>query len=193
VKGVKQEFPVRRDERLESGRLHAAEQRPLMPADEPWRVRTWYGLPVEILVEGDYWHKVRVGVISLPHPPLVNLLVRRGLPRAARERLSYWHELGHVQVLPLALAHAVWLWRRRGRREQSRSWAGRVAHLAGAVIAHEVAWELAAEGYVAARTWPEYGQLYRKHPKPFLTFWGIGMAVLALLGLAGSRGAFRKR
>ena len=156
-----------------------------MPTDEPWRVRTWYGLPVEILIEGDYWHKVRVGAISLPHPPLVNLLIRRGLPREARERLGYWHELGHVQVLPLALAHAVWL-RRRGRRTQHRSWAGRLAHLASALIAHEVAWELAAESYVAAKTWPEYGQLYRKHPKPLLVSLGIGMAVLALLTFSGS-------
>ena len=61
-------------------------------ADEPWRVRTWYGLPVEILIEGDYWRTVRVGALSLPHPPAINLLVRRGLPQKARVRLSYLPE-----------------------------------------------------------------------------------------------------
>jgi hypothetical protein len=160
-----------------------------MPAVEPWRVRTWFGLPVEILIEGDHWHKVRVGMISLPHPPLVNLLVRHGLPREARERLSYQHELGHVQVLPLALAHALWLWR-RGRGTQHHLWAGRAGHLLGAVVAHEVAWELAAESYVAVRTSPEYGQLYREHPKPLLAFLGIALAVLALFASSGSGAVF---
>jgi len=159
-----------------------------MSTGEPWRVQTWYGLPVEILIEGDHWHKVRVGAISLPHPPLVNLLIRRGLPREARERLSYWHELGHVQVMPLALLHAVWLWR-RGWDGGHRSLAGRLAYLASALLTHEVAWELAAESYVAARTWPEYAPLYRKHSKPLLAFWSLGVALLVLPGLAGCRTA----
>ena len=79
----------------------------------PRRVRAWYGLPGEIVVEGDHWHLGKVGPLPLPHPPLINRLIRRGLPREDRRALSYWHELGHLQTLPLALIHAVWLWRRR--------------------------------------------------------------------------------
>ncbi|MFQ5614102.1 MAG: hypothetical protein ACE5H9_18430 [Anaerolineae bacterium] len=46
----------------------------------PRRVRAWYGLPGEIVIESDYWHLVKVGPFPLPHPPLINLFTRRGLP-----------------------------------------------------------------------------------------------------------------
>lgn len=147
----------------------------------PRRVRAWYGLPGEIVIEGDHWHLVKVGPVPLPHPPLVNRFIRRGLPPEARLRLSYWHELGHLQTLPLALGHAVWLWRRLPGPHRQTS-ASRLARLASALIAHEAAWELASETYVLAESGKEYRRLYRAHSNRLLAvFWG-GMAGLALLG-----------
>ena len=147
----------------------------------PRRVRAWYGLPGEIVIEGDSWHLVKVGPVPLPHPPLVNRFIRRSLPSDARLHLSYLHELGHLQTLPLALAHAVWLWRHRwGPRR--RSLPSRLLRLATAVVGHEAAWELVSESYVMSRSGLEYRRLYREHPNPLLAlFWG-GMAGLALLG-----------
>ncbi|MFQ5846539.1 MAG: hypothetical protein ACE5IQ_02575 [Candidatus Methylomirabilales bacterium] len=146
----------------------------------PKRVRAWYGLPGEIVIEGDDWHLVKVGPFPLPHPPFINRFIRWGLPQQDRLQLSYWHELGHLQTLPVALAHAVWLWRCRDQRPRSR--ATRLLRVATALIAHEAVWELAAESYVAARSGREYRRLYRKHPNPLLaTFWP-GMAGLAVLG-----------
>jgi hypothetical protein len=113
------------------------------------QVRAWYGLPGQIVIEGDHWHLVKVGDLRLPHPPLINLLIRRGLPREARLCLSYDHELGHLQTLPLAVAYAVWLWRRTSGLRQG-SWLSRLIRLAAALSAHEAAWELAAESYVLA-------------------------------------------
>lgn len=147
----------------------------------PRRVRAWYGLPGEIVIEGDSWHLVKVGPVPLPHPPLVNRLIRRGLPPEARLRLSYCHELGHLQTLPLALAHGFWLWRSRPR-PRSRSLASRLGQLSAALAIHEAAWEVASETYVLARSGRDYRRLYRKHPNPLLAvFWG-SMAGLALLG-----------
>jgi len=37
---------------------------------------------------------------------VVNTFLRAGFPEAERLRLSYLHEFGHLQTLPLALAHA---------------------------------------------------------------------------------------
>ncbi len=147
----------------------------------PRRVRAWYGLPGEIVIEGDYWHWVKAGPVPLPHPPLVNLFVRQGLPRDARFQLSYWHEMGHIQTLPLALAYVVWLWRRRSKRRPRSVWA-RGLRLIIALIAHEAAWELAAEGYVIAKGGRMYPRLYRtyRNPLPAL-FWG-GIAAIAALG-----------
>lgn len=68
-------------------------------------VRSWYGLPAEIAVENNLWHLVRVAGLSLHHPPLVNLILRRGLPREERLYLSFLHEFGHLQTLPVAVLH----------------------------------------------------------------------------------------
>ena len=146
----------------------------------PRRVRAWYGLPGEIVIESEYWHLVRVGPLPLPHPPLVNVFVRRGLPREARLQLSYWHELGHLQTLPLALAHIVWLWRRRSRGQSSLR--ERLVRLVLALVVHEAAWELASESYVAIRGGQEYWRLYRKHRHPLPPLFWSGMVGLALLG-----------
>jgi hypothetical protein len=106
--------------------------------------RTWYGVPVDITVSSDHWHRVVVPGLTLPHPGLVNLFARWGLPADERLVLTYRHELGHLQTLPVPLAHLfLILWPRRGRRGGSR-W---LRALVG-FVAHQAVWELAAESYV---------------------------------------------
>jgi hypothetical protein len=114
------------------------------------QVRAWYGLPGEIVVDGDHWNLVKVGPPPLPHPPLINQLIRRGLPQEDRLRLSYLHELGHLQTVPLALAHAVWLWCGYSRCPGPRT--VRLIRLVAGLVAHEAAWELASETYVVTKS-----------------------------------------
>lgn len=143
-------------------------------------VRAWYGLSAEIVVEHGLWHLVRVGRVALYHPPLVNLLLRRGQPRRERLRLSFIHEFGHLQTLPVAVIHLLYLmvygrWRGRG------FW-GTLTAVFAATVAHQATWELASETYVVANTGSEYGRIYREHPNPLgqTLFWG-GMSILSLL------------
>ncbi len=151
------------------------------------KVRSWYGLPGEIVIEHDFWHLVKVGSVSLPHPPLVNLFIRRGLPRRERRRLSYWHEFGHLQTLPLAFLHLFWLLRPGAPRP--RSGKERLARLAALLLAHEAMWELASESYVVWKAGPSYRQVYRRHPNPWLRWFWIGMAGLALAASWVARGS----
>ena len=154
---------------------------PRSTTERPGRsVRAWYGLTAEIEVENEFWHRVRVGQVSLPHPPVVNLILRRGLPREDRLRLSFRHEFGHLQTLPVALAHAALLllagrWRGRGIR-------GTLAALGMAWVAHETAWELFSEAYVALIAPADYRRTYRAHPNRVgqALFWG-GVTALAAL------------
>lgn len=150
----------------------------------PLSVRAWYGLPAEIAVENGLWHLVRVGGIALSHPPVVNLILRRGLPETERLRLSFLHEFGHLQTLPVALAH-VWLLFSSGHW-QPNGLAGVIKTIAAAFLAHEAVWELASEVYVVANTGKAYRQIYRKHPNPGgqLLFWA-GMGVLATICTLG--------
>ena len=107
------------------------------------KVRSWYGLTGEIEVENELWHLVKIGDVALHHPPLVNLILRRRLPREDRLRLSYLHEFGHFQTLPIALMHVLLiLWAGRRQRRLLFGWPRWLMTL---VIAHEAVWELASE------------------------------------------------
>jgi hypothetical protein len=154
----------------------------------PEEVRAWYGLPGEIVIEGDHWHLVKLGPVPLPHPPLVNLLIRRGLPRRARLALSFWHELGHIQTLPLAVGHALWLWRRMARGPTGL--ATRAVRVAASLVAQEAAWELAAETYAMARTGRAYWRLYRSRSGVWLAGFSCVMVGLVALGtvIGGRKG-----
>ena len=143
--------------------------------------RSWYGLPVEIVIEGDYWHWVKAGPVPLPHPPVVNLIVRHGLPRDARLRLSYFHEMGHIQTLPLALIHLAWVWKHRPEWAV-RSWTRRMAWLGLFMMTHQAVWELTAESYVCAQNSREYRQFYTgTEARLARMFWAL-MGLLALFG-----------
>lgn len=148
--------------------------------DSPRHVRAWYGLPAEIAVENGLWHLVRAGRITFGHPPLVNLILRRGLPGKDRLELSFFHEFGHLQTLPFALAYSLFLllfgrWRRPGW-----GWAF-IKKLAAAAIAHEAVWELASETYVIAKTGTKYTWIYQNYPNHLgrAIFW-IGMTILSV-------------
>ncbi len=131
------------------------------------RVRTWYGAEGEVELHGPFWHLVGLWGLDVPHPPLVNLLVRRGLPVKAKRELSFQHEAGHLQTLPVALLMTVVLlvraWRSGGIawRNLPLLWAG-----------HHAMWEMLAEGYVMWADRDRYKRLYRGHPHPgLLLFW----------------------
>lgn len=140
------------------------------------RVRTWYGATGRVELHGPFWHLAGVWGIDIPHPPLVNLLIRQGLPVEAKRELSYHHELGHLEMLPFTLLATVALLaqaRRTGQLRWSRLprlWAG-----------HHALWEMLAEGYVMWRSGPRYKALYagRLHPG-LLLFWLGTVALVAL-------------
>jgi hypothetical protein len=135
-------------------------------------VRSWYGLRGEIDVEHQLYHLVKVGPIPLPHPPLVNLLLRRGLPRDLRLKLSFLHELGHLQTLPIVVIHLLALLRlEKRRRRKGRS---TPKSILGLLLAHEAVWELASEVYALFKSGKEYLDAYKRYPNKLghLLFWG---------------------
>lgn len=140
------------------------------------KVRSWYGMTGEIEVENELWHLVKIGNIALHHPPLVNLMLRRGLPRNDRLRLSYLHEFGHFQTLPLTLVHMlIVVWAARTKRHSLRGWLG---WLAGLAVAHEGVWEMLSEGYVLAQDPAAYRLVYHSSPNFMLPLFWIKMSSL---------------
>ena len=156
------------------GRLHGQE-------------KTWYGLPVEITVTEGNLHRVAMPGLTLPHPGVVNLIARWGLPSETRLALTYRHEMGHLQTLPVPVLHLLaLLWPRRGQPRGSRWLRGLIG-----LLAHQAVWELAAESYVVATD----RRACRAPRRPlarglYAAFWA-GMAALSVLGtlfLLGRKG-----
>ncbi len=138
-----------------------------------WHTRTWYGVPVDVTVAENNFHRVKAGVVVLPHPGVVNWLARTGLPLRLRLELTARHELGHLQTLPVPLLHLVLLlWPRRGKPYGSR-W----QRLALGLLAHQAVWEVAAEGYLVATDARAVRLLRRR----YALFWSLmgGLAALS--------------
>lgn len=151
--------------------------------EHTFHARAWYGVTAEISVENNLWHLVRVGGVALHHPPVVNLILRRGQPRQARLYLSFLHEFGHLQTLPVAITHLIWLlivvsWRERRLRDT-------LAMLAAIVVAHEAVWELTSEMYVMLKAGTKYRRIYHEHPNRVgqVAFWGVMAALSGVLSL----------
>lgn len=148
--------------------------------------KTWFGLPVDITVASNHCHRVVVLGLAMPHPGLVNLFARWGLPVDERLALTWRHEFGHLQTIPVPLAHLMLiLWPRRGRRGGSR-W---LRVLVG-FVAHQALWEVAAESYVVASAGPDR---FRSRSRVGWVIYALLWAGMAFLAVASTMFLLRKR
>jgi hypothetical protein len=69
--------------------------------------RTCYGLNATVAIGSGFIHKAGFGDLLIPHPPVINWLLRQGLTRDEQYALSFTHEFGYLQSTPLALLYAV--------------------------------------------------------------------------------------
>lgn len=141
---------------------------------------TWYALPVDITVTSDHWHRVVALGLPFPHPGLVNLFARLGLPADERLALTYRHEFGHLQTLPVPLAHLLlMLWPRAGRRGDS-PWLRALVGL----LAHQAVWEVAAESYLLVSSRQDCSRSRSTTCKAIYAILWAGTAFLAAAGTA---------
>ena len=69
------------------------------------QMRIWYGLNASVIIGPGFLHRAGWRCFLIPHPPLVNWLLRWGLRENERHSLSFTHEFGHFQSAPLALPY----------------------------------------------------------------------------------------
>ncbi len=69
------------------------------------KVRTWYGMGGTVIIGPGFLHRTGLGWFLIPHPPLINCLIRQGLPKNSSTPLRIAHEFGHLQSAPLALLY----------------------------------------------------------------------------------------
>lgn len=140
-------------------------------------VRSWYGLPAEIAVENRLWHFVKVWGIPLPHPPVVNLILRRGLPEQDRLYLNYLHELGHLQTFPIMLPYAVFLLLAKHRCSERKP--NLLTQISQLLLALQAVWEMAAESFVLFHTGSNYHHIYDHKNRTGRSFFWVSMIALA--------------
>jgi hypothetical protein len=139
---------------------------------------TWYRLPARIVVSDDGLCDIAPLGISMPHPSLINLVLRRGVPDETRSRLFFLHEVGHLQTLPLLLLPLLLLQRKQRTRGKS---------LLLNILGVEAFWELASETYVVWRARHEYSAAWNASRNPaMLLFWPLMLILAALPFLAVS-------
>ena len=131
------------------------------------RGTTWYGLPYRIRY-GE-WCDLEVAGLPMPHPSLVNDVIRRGLDQETRRKLVISHERGHLETLPFVVPYLVALFVLR-----HRSIGARIMGLVGL----QALWELLTESYVVVSNPKTYRESYQGSHNPWaLLFWPV--AVLA--------------
>jgi len=137
----------------------------------PRWTRTWYGAPAEVRTEPNGLCEAGLWGVIVPHPSVVNGFIRHGLPTDARQRLSYWHELGHLQALPVVALVALLT----SRAFLHRGWRYRVL----VILSLNGLWEWLAEAYVMRKVGHDYRRIYRQTPNPFLIPFWVSVSVLS--------------
>jgi hypothetical protein len=122
-------------------------------------------------------HYAGFGRILVPHPPMINWLLRQGLAKDDRHTLNFIHEFGHLQTLPFAVLYTGLMLAMASISRHSG-----LIEIILVLISTHAAWEIAAEIFTIANG----TSLYRKYYEditviPRVIFW-ILTGILAVTG-----------
>lgn len=141
------------------------------------KIRTWYGLDVVAEVEPGCWHRAGFGRLVIPHPPVVNWLLRYGLSPQTNRHLSILHEIGHLQMLPLELLYAAILFSVSISNGHTKFY-----EVILTLMSFFAIWEMFAESYTIKRNTNYYGVRYKDVSLiPRILFWA-GTTTLVSIG-----------
>ncbi len=138
----------------------------------------WYGLNATVIIGPGFMHRAGHGPFLIPHPPLVNCILRYGLEREAEYRLSVTHEFAHLKTTPFVIAYTLMVFFIAYAERDSLGWKTVVLLL----LSTHAAWEIIAETVTILEDIKGYSNMYRDVPVGArLVFWVI-TSVLVLSG-----------
>jgi len=136
--------------------------------------RTWFFLNAVVRVEPGCFHRAGFGRFLLPHPPVVNWLLRRGLSKDIYKKLCCEHEMGHLQALPLEVLYSIALVLLMMNNESNN-----IVGWLWVVLSSFAAWEILAEVHTIRHVKPSYHHLYRNISFiPRIIFWSITLSLM---------------
>lgn len=124
-----------------------------------------------------FLHRAGFGRLLIPHPPVVNWLLRQGLTESARTRLAFIHEFKHLQSAPAALCYTA-------ANFAALLAAGKTSVMTVVLllISTHAAYEIMAESITIRHDRQWYRQCYKNVSKiPRTIFW-FAMILLTLMG-----------
>jgi hypothetical protein len=136
--------------------------------------RTWFFLNAVVDVEPGRFHRAGFGHFLIPHPPVVNWLLRRGLSKASYKSLCTEHEMGHLQALPFEALYSLILMliMMNNTNDDVVGWSW-------LIVSSFASWEIVAEVYTIRHVQPGYRRLYRGVSLlPRMLFWFISLSLV---------------
>jgi hypothetical protein len=141
------------------------------------KVRTWYGMGGTVIIGPGFLHRTGLGWFLIPHPPLINCLLRQGLPKNSSTPLRIAHEFGHLQSAPLALLYTALNYTAIITANRAN-----LSNLILVFISTHAAWEIMSEILTIMSDAQFYHKCYEKVSIiPRAIFW-FSAIVLTLLG-----------
>ena len=138
--------------------------------------RTWYGVNATVSIGPGFIHRAGWRNFLIPHPPLVNWLLRRGLNKNDTYTLSVTHEFAHFQSAPLALPYTVGLIALAAAKDLS------LLSMVIIIISTHAIWELLSEILTIIHNRQFYRRCYNGISSISRRVFWIFTSVLALLG-----------
>jgi len=136
-------------------------------------MRTWYGITAVVEIRNRFFHRAGFGRVLIPHPPLVNRLLRFGLKDGSYRQLSVLHEFAHFQSLPFIALYTFGFMLLLFVHHKANAF-GYIAALAGS----HALWELVAELYVRVDNGRRYSAYYKGVSLfPRIIFWTAASAI----------------
>jgi hypothetical protein len=139
--------------------------------------RMWFGVDAAVTIGPGFIHKAGFGKILIPHPPVINWLLRLYLTEDDRYSLSITHEFGHLQTVPLAVLYTGGMLVLASIRGHTG-----LIEIILVLISTHAAWEIAAEIVTITGNVPLYRKYYEEITiVPRVMFWVLTGA-LSLTG-----------
>jgi hypothetical protein len=136
----------------------------------------WFGINASVIIGPGFLHTAGFGKFLLPHPPVVNWLLRLGLPEEDKYALSVIHEFGHLQTTPPAVIYTLGILGMAYMNGHT-AW----PEIFFMLVSTHAAWEIMAEGLTVISDISGYSRYYKNVTViPRSIFWCCTTALVVL-------------
>ncbi len=132
--------------------------------------KMWYGINASVIIGPGFLHRAGHGIFLLPHPPIVDCILRYGLRENDRNKLSVIHEFAHLKTTPFAIVYTFLVFFVAYTNNNYVGWR-MVLFL---ILSIHTAWEMLSEGVTILDDSHRYMASYEGIPiLPRACFWTI--------------------